>query len=609
MIREALSYLTTAKREKQVKQKATMINPIHMTHEKIISDFQLPKQKQKTMRLKKIISWLLVFLLVVVQVAVTIAQTNVNNTFQATSEFVPVIKESAKISDLPEISDTVKRISNIKYGIVSNPLFPKYEVQKIDAAKMKNEPLNKLYHALLKVGYGPIYNTPYGELFLNSTRSRNSAYGLHYKHYSSSTTLDNAGYSGFSDNEAAIYGKNFYKKHTLTGELDYKRNVIHYYGYDTKLNTIVDRDYIKQRFQLFAPKLTLQSHFTDSSKINHKVEAGFYNLQNLHREAENNIHLKADADIFINKELLNVAFETNYYNHKQSNDTLNDLIVSLAPSFIAGGEKWKATMGVKGTLDNFKGKNRFYFFPQLHVEYNVYENLIIPYAGVNGGLIKNSLRSLSNENPFIDTTLNYTNTNNKYNLFLGLKGKLSSKTSYDLRGSYSQLDSLHFYQLNYSSINQMYNQFNVVYDNASLVHIGAELKYQMREKIHFITKANYYHYQTKTLLRAYHKPNYDVTLTGIYNLQSKIILKADVFVIGQQWAYSRIFNEADKKFEMKPVELKGLVDVNLEAEYRYSKMLSFFARLNNVANQRYFRWEKYPTQRFHFMLGLSFIPF
>ena len=570
---------------------------------------QTDQEKNHFKQLKKLISWLLVFILVIVQVAVTLAQTNVNNTFQATSEFIPVIKESAKIPELPEIKDTVKRIGDIKYGIVSKPLFPKYQVQSIEAAKMQNEPLSKLYHSLLKIGYGPIYNMPYGEFFMNSTRSRETAYGLHLKHFSSSATLDNTGFSGFSDNLAGLYGKKFYKKHTLTGNLQYQRNVVHYYGYDNLLNTITDRNFIRQRYQLFAPNVVLQSHFTDSTKINHKIEAGFYNLQNLHRESENNIHLKADAVMFINKEKLNIGFETDYFNHKQSNDTLNDLIVSLSPSFEAGGEKWKATMGVKGTLDQFKGKSRFYFYPQLSVEYNVYENLIIPYAGVTGGLIKNSLRSLSNENPFIDTTLNYTNTNNKYNLYLGLKGNLSSNTAYDVNATYSQLDSLHFYQINYSSINRMYNQFDVVYDNASLIKVGAQLKYQFREKIHFITKANYYHYQTKNLTRAYHKPNYDVTLTGIYNLKSKIILKADVFVIGQQWAYSQVYNEKDKLFEMKPVELKGLVDANLEAEYRYSKMLSFFARLNNVANQRYYRWERYPSQRFNFMLGLSFVPF
>lgn len=564
---------------------------------------------EQTKATKKILTWILVLFLILAHVAISLAQTNVNNnTFQAKSDFVPVIKESTKLSDLPEIKDTVKRISNIKYDIASNPLFPKYQVQTIDAAKMQNEPLSKLYHSLLKVGYGPLYNMPYGEFFISNLRSRDMSYGAHLKHFSSSSTLDKTGYSGFSDNYASIYGKKFYKKHTLNGDLNYSRNVIHYYGYDPAINTINDKDFTKQRYQLIEPKLILQSHFTDSTKINHTIGAGFYNLTNLHNEAENNLNLNADATMFLNKEKLNVGFTTDYYNHKQSNDTLNDLIVSLAPSFEAQGKKWKATVGLKGTLDNFKGKTRFYGFPLLNVEYDVYESLVIPYAGVGGGLIKNSMRSLTSENPFVDTTLNYTNTNNKYKLYGGLKGNLSSNTSYDLKGSYSQMDSLYFYTLNYNSINQMYNQFNILYDNATVINVSGQIKYQMKEKMHFIAKGNYYSYKTKNLTRAYHKPDFDLTLSAIYNLQSKIILRADVFTIGKQWTQTQV-TDANNNTSLVNKQLNGLVDVNLEAEYRYSKMLSFFARFNNIANQRYYRWERYPTQRFNFMIGLTFVPF
>jgi hypothetical protein len=195
----------------------------------------------------KLLKWLLILFLIIAHVTISLAQTNVDNTFQATSEFVPVIKESAKFADLPEIKDTVKRISNVKYGIVSNPLFPKYQVQKIDAAKMQNEPLTKLYHSLLKVGYGPLYNMPYGEFFISNLRSRDVVFGAHLKHLSSSKTLENTGYSGFSDNYGTVYGKKFYKKHTLNGDITYNRNVVHYYGYDPAINTINDNDYIKQR--------------------------------------------------------------------------------------------------------------------------------------------------------------------------------------------------------------------------------------------------------------------------------------------------------------------------------------------------------------------------
>lgn len=558
------------------------------------------KQKRK-------LEWVLIILMVLGYIGVTLAQTGINDiNYGVKSDFEPTIKDAFKFADLPEIKDSVKRVDNIKYGIASVPLFPKYEAQPIAAAKMRNEPLNKLYHSLLKVGYGPIYNTPYGEFWIANTRSRDISYGAHLKHFSSTTQLDDVGYGGFSDNIVNVFGKKMYKKHTLKGDFNYERNVVHYYGYNTTLNQL-EKDYTKQRYQLFEPKFQLQSHYTDSTHINHDIKFSYYNLQNLNWEEENNIKLNANGNLFLNKEKLNINFLTDFYNHKQNNDTLNNLIVAINPSFEAGGKKWHADIGVGATIDNFREKTRFYFYPQLNVNYNVYENMIVPYAGVNGGLIKNSFRSLSRENPFVDTTLRYANTNNKYNAFIGLKGNLSSNTSYDAKVSYGQFDSLHFFVIDYSGPNQLYNHFDILYDNTSLVTVSGQLKHQLKEKINLIAQGNYYLYKPKNLTRAYHKPDFDLTFSGIYNLQSKIILRGDIVIMGKQWALTQVTDSLNTT--LAPKRLNGWVDANLEAEYRYSKMLSFFVKLNNIANQRYYRWENYPSQRFNAMIGLSFVPF
>ncbi|MDI9340853.1 MAG: hypothetical protein QM534_09830 [Sediminibacterium sp.] len=538
----------------------------------------------------------------------TLAQTggvgDVNVT--ATSIFEPTIKDAIKYTDLPEIKDSVKRLPDATYKISSKPLFPRYEVQPIEKAKMQNEPLPKIYHSLLKLGYGPIYNMPYGEVWLHSTRSRENAYGLHYKHFSSTAHLKDAGYGGFSDNEAELYAKQFYKKHTLFGDLNYKRNVVHLYGYDTMQHKL-ENDFTYQRYQLIEPKLRLVSHYTDSVHINHDIKLGYYNLQNINKEVENNIQLQANGYTYINNEKLFVNFLTDFYNHKQPNDTLNDLIVSLNPYFEAGGNRWMVNMGFTATLDRFKDKTRFYFYPQINASFNVYESLIIPYAGVSGGLIKNSFRKMSTENPFMNADLNYVNTNNKYNLFGGLRGQLSCNTSYDARVSYGQFDSLQFFIINYDRPNTLYNQFVPVYDNTRQLTVNGQVNYQLKEKIKFSVKGNYYYYDTKNLKRAYHKPDYDITLAGSYNLKNKIIVRSDVFLIGKQWALTQ--QQENGQNVLNPVQLNSLVDINLGAEYRYSKMLSFWAQFNNIAHQRYYRWERYPTQRFNFMMGLTFVPF
>jgi hypothetical protein len=567
------------------------------------------KQEKHDKTRKRGLQILFIILLLLCYVFTALGQSNINDiNFQAESEFQPTIKDAVKFSELPEIKDSVKRIKDINYGIFSNPMFPKYSIEHINHAKMKNEPLSKIYHSLLKLGYGPIYNMPYAEAWMGSDRSRDMAYGVHYKHFSSFSTLQDAGYSGFSDNEAELFGKKFYKKHTLSGEFNYKRNVVHFYGFDTQQNIITDNDYTKQRYQLFEPVIKLQSHFTDSSKINHNIQLSYYNLSDIYRTSENNIRLNTSLNTFINKENFHINVLADYYNHKMATDTLNDLILSLNPYFEANGKKWHADLGLTATLDNFQ-KTKFYFYPQLNVHYDVYESLIIPYAGLSGGLIKNSFRSLSNENPFVSPAVNYQNTNNKIKVFGGLRGNLSSNTSYDAKVSYGQYDSLHFFVIDYANEELLDNKFRVTYDNTSLLNISGQVKYQYKEKIHFMVKGNYYLYKPKTLSRAYHKPDYDITLSGLYNLRSKFLIKADVFVIGNQWALSKESDPTTGFYLIQPKLLNNLIDVNLGAEYRYSKMLSFFVNFNNIANMRYYRWEKYPSQKFNMMLGLTFVPF
>ena len=190
---------------------------------------------------------------------------------------------------------------------------------------------------------------------------------------------------------------------------------------------------------------------------------------------------------------------------------------------------------------------------------------------------------------------------------MGLRGNLSGNVADDAKVTYSQYDSMYFFVMNYSGSNQVYNRFNILYDNTSLVTVNGQLKYQLREKLNIIGKGNYYLYKTKNLTRAYHKPDYDITFSSIYNLQSKFIIRADLFFVGTQWALTPADDSGTTV--LKPKQLKGYFDANLEAEYRYSKMLSFFARLNNIANQRFYRWERYPSQRFNFMIGLTFVPF
>lgn len=517
------------------------------------------------------------------------------------STFKPVIAESQKISDNPVVVDSTKRIPVLNYAISPKRINTTFEVDTITAAKMEGEPLQKLYHSMVKVGFGN-YSTVYGELFFNNLRSKEYNYGVRMKHLSSSATLADKGFAGYSDNEVELYGKKFLKKHTLWGDAGYSRDVVHAYGYDTSWHE-VNKNVTRNRFSLFTGRTGLISHYTDSSKINHDLQLGFYNFADIYNSNEVNFRAQGRLSGYFEQQLVSMLGGVDFYNNKTASDTFNNAILFLAPSLSGSGNNWKATIGVDARID-IADDNRFYFYPLIDFSFDPFDHILIPYAGAVGGLDKNSYRSLAQANPFIMHDIALRNTNRKVEVYAGLKGSLSSSSSYNARASYMKLASLPLFVND--TTETMRNRFEVVYDTVNVLNFHGELMIQNSEKLKLIFKGDYNSFDPGRELRAWHRPELELAFTANYNLRDKIVVKGDVFVIGKQ--YARI-NRMDAKalatvYDVK--ELKGIADINLGIEYRYTKILSAWVSFNNIAATRYYRWNNYPMQRFNLMGGVSF---
>ncbi|HEX7414203.1 MAG TPA: hypothetical protein VF411_09170, partial [Bacteroidia bacterium] len=166
--------------------------------------------------------------------------------FEQKSNFTPVIKDAAvKQTDQPEIVDTVKKITNITYSTPGIPYKTSFETSTIEPAKMVNEPLSKLYQSMLKVGFGN-YTMPYADVFFNSLRSKELNWGVRYNHLSSYAKFDGLGRTDFSDDNASLYAKKFYKKHTLSADVNYSRNAIRYYGFSDTIPKVNSASNYKQ---------------------------------------------------------------------------------------------------------------------------------------------------------------------------------------------------------------------------------------------------------------------------------------------------------------------------------------------------------------------------
>ena len=142
------------------------------------------------------------------------------------------------------------------------------------------------------------------------------------------------------------------------------------------------------------------------------------------------------------------------------------------------------------------------------------------------------------------------------------------------------------------------NQFMVVYDDITLLNLHGEFSLRPSDSWKIFLKGNYYNYTLVREDRPWNKPAFDLSLLARYNMSDKILLNVGIAAIGER--YYENFNPTLEE------TLPLTIDPNLGLEYRYSKLLSFWARFNNLAAQKYYQYHNYPSYRFRAMLGLTY---
>src|SRR5450759_4838562 len=158
------------------------------------------------------------------------------------------------------------------------------------------------------------------------------------------------------------------------------------------------------------------------------------------------------------------------------------------------------------------------------------------------------------------------------------------------------------------------NYFSALTDDVELLNIHAEMNGPISEKLSFNGVANLYQYNLSRFHYAWDKPGWDGKLGLKYNLRNKIIAGLEISILGKR---HQIINGdfvvpapgpnagaySDPRITMV---MPAHFNLNLSAEYRYSKILSFWTKLNNISNNHYYEWAYYPSQRFLFMLGFTY---
>lgn len=528
------------------------------------------------------------------------------------------ISPSYRIADKPSVVDTVVPIPNINYPLLSRTMTTEISIDDIEASKVRIVPkLDKLYPGYMRLGIGN-YANPLGEFYYNSVRDRRTAYGVHINHHSAFRNINNYAPSTFDDTQAKLFGEFFTSRFKIESQIDYLNNGYHYYGIQDSTDAI-SSDSVRNRVQGIAGNFRF-SNFErkDSAKLLYTIHTAYDYFHEFDPEETNlnarntNFIIGTEMAYKLKAQVYTAAFAVKYNKYKFADGNPNVLadfwynnnntIIQLKPVISSYGDKWKVTYGVDLNFD-IVSDEPFKVVPIIEGKYSLFNDMFIPYAGIGGGVKQNTFKTLNRFNPFINSELELRNTR-ELKFYGGIKGTLSKTLSFNAQVHSTTFSGLPlFVNDTASSIWSDYYQFDVIYDKVSAFGINGSISYQSSEKLKIDLIAAYNRYSGVNEVYVWNLPEIDITFRGSYNLYDKIYVKTDLQLLGGRRNPEGLFvtDATDEDFD-----LGFVADANLHLEYRYNKRISAFLQFNNLAAQKYFRWNRYPVQGFQVLGGVTF---
>ena len=596
------------------------------------------QRKLRKMKINKL--QILLFFISAILSFSSVAQQNENTeTFLGIGSGNRKIAKIQKTPIFPIHTDSVTILDDVKYYLEPKRFMSNYSIENIKPARLKiTANGDKLYRGYLKAGAGT-YLTPLLELNYASKRSRDESWGLNSRTNGSFSSIKEMGNTKFSDLNFGGYYQKFFMNYDFWSEVQYERNSYQFYGLDYNDNSmyqfygidITDSlgiesfknsdTLFKQNYDLFDLHVKFNSRNTgrDTNKLRIKSWVDFHHLNSNYNLSENHFLLGAHSGWLILDEEFLGTFELDI-NNVSSPDILeldeNNIIqpsnqnsntsgiVRFRPHIYSRKNNliFKAGISLQANINE---NAKFYVFPDLEVSYSLFNNVFIPYGGWVGNVQRNTFNDIRLENPFISEDATLQNTVQKSNIFVGVRGSLSSKFTFNLSSSFKSLDSMYFFVPDTTS--SYGNKFQMMYDNLSQTSFLAELTYQELEKLKISAKGEYFIYSPSNFSRAWQKPEFILTLSSILDLSDKIVLKSDFYLVGKREVFS--YSEPESIYELEDdkfiYSLPTFVDMNISAEYRYNKKVSAFIQFNNFTAKKYQYWQNFPVQSINILGGIT----
>lgn len=546
--------------------------------------------------------------------------------------FTPTISDAFKAKENPAIDEEENaKKESIKYTIFSFPVASTFTPLKGKAEGIEKEEQAHLFQNYATFGGGN-YGVLNGELFLNHNLNSADYVGAMLSHFSSQGGIKGV---EVSDNfNETVVDLNFVtnrKNLSLNLDLGYQNQIYHWYGLPTDFLSLWDPlkraallDEINEQQSYNNIYIGAKLGFNNGSLNNASLK--FNHFSDAFGSSENRFYLKPSFELNINEKLIKTiaivdylggSFKGNYWNANKLQYGYTNF--GIVPSFELYEQGWKVNIGAAlfYSLDTKNSNNQLLIYPKINASFNIVDDLMLFYAGAEGNLEQNTYSDFVNENPFVSPRLEIAPTDKQYDLFAGLKGKLTNNMSYNIRASYKNERKKALFKSNEYD-DTMYddnimvegytlgNSFKVVYDDMRTLSFYGELKADLSKKVSLGINGTFSSYTNDIQKEAWNLPTIKLDSKIDFNITEKWYAGANVFFVGER---------KDQQFYLTSLylpdanltnTLHSYFDVNAHVGFKYSEKLTAFLRANNITNQNYQKWLNYPVQGLQVVLGANY---
>src|SRR5690554_1754190 len=373
------------------------------------------------------------------------------------------ISPAYRIFTRPQMIDTSITSPVVDYPLLILQEETSFEVDGIEPANIRHRPqLAQLYNGYAKIGGGSRL-MGLGEVYYNSVRSRKYNWGIHAKHHSEWGQINDYAPSQYDNTSIKAFGKVEESRYSYGGGVNYRNQGLHYYGFN---NPDADRDSIKQRYSSFGFNAFYDSHKKDSSMLNYRIGLEYDNFMDRKpnedslkdwRGRENFVGVKSvwqyntSSNVLLSNLRADLDIGYNDYRYGIADTSLTALdtgivsqntVIQLCPitSFYGMNEKLQFKVGGEFALD-FTDKARASLYPIAEVRYSLFNDIFIPYAGIEGGLKQQRFEDLAQKNEFIGSNHQLKNER-RFVFYFGFKVNLICRIRFNVSDAFSNLRDL-----------------------------------------------------------------------------------------------------------------------------------------------------------------------